>query len=209
MAQTPRRAGAKTSNTRDVLLDCVEALMLEKGYAAVTFRNVAAKAGVAPSLVQYYFQTLDGIFIAAIRRYSERNLTHLADALRERADQPFRVLWEYSWEEATGALMTEFTALGNHRKSIRKEIAEVTEQVRKIQLHAVTAKFGNRKLEDERVTPVGLLLLVTGIPKFLNLEKGVGVSTGHRDLINAFESYLESVEPVAKNARRASKRRVK
>ena len=41
----------------------------------------AAKAGVTPSLVQYYFPTLDDIFLAAITRYSERNLRLLAEAL--------------------------------------------------------------------------------------------------------------------------------
>jgi len=41
---SPRRVGAETSKTRDVLLDCVERLMLETGYASVTYRAVATKA---------------------------------------------------------------------------------------------------------------------------------------------------------------------
>lgn len=55
MAASPRRVGAETSQTRDALLEAVAQMMLEEGYASVTYRALAAKAGVTPSLVQYYF----------------------------------------------------------------------------------------------------------------------------------------------------------
>ena len=63
------------------MLDCVETMMLGEGYASVSYRALATAAGVTPSLVQYYFPTLDDIFLAAIRRYSERNLETLSKAL--------------------------------------------------------------------------------------------------------------------------------
>src|SRR5689334_19519969 len=142
VAAAPRRVGAETSKTRDALLHCVEQMMLEDGYASVSYRALATKAGVTPSLVQYYFPSLDDIFLAAIQRYSERNLTILAKALEDRPDDPLHALWDFSWDEATGALMTEFMALGNHRKSIRSAIADVTNQVRQIEVKALAAKFG-------------------------------------------------------------------
>ena len=104
MATSARRVGAETSKTRDLLLECVEKMMLDEGYASISYRALAAKAGVTPSLVQYYFPALDDIFIAAIRRYAERNLDILARALQSRAEDPLRALWEYSWDEATSAL---------------------------------------------------------------------------------------------------------
>lgn len=210
MAASSRRVGAETSKTRDVLLDCVETLMLEEGYASVTYRVLATRAGVTPSLVQYYFPSLDDIFVAAIRRYSERNLAFLAETLERRADDPLRAVWEYSWDEATGALMTEFMALGNHRKSIRTEIAAVTESVRKVQLDALIAKFGNdaRFLGDLSVP--ALQLLMSGLPKFLNLEEGIGVKSAHAEVTEAFERYLDTLgpAPAAKKRRTSpSKRR--
>src|SRR4029453_15626752 len=113
-----RRVGAETSKTRDALLAGVERLMVERGYGGVTYRAVAAQAGVTPGLVQYYFPTLDEVFLAAIRRRSAQNLARLAEALDAHADQPLRVLWDYSQDESTAAVTTEFLALGNHRKSI-------------------------------------------------------------------------------------------
>jgi TetR/AcrR family transcriptional repressor of nem operon len=196
MTASPRRVGAETSKTRDVLLDCVERLMSEDGYASVTYRAVAAKAGVTPSLVQYYFPTLDDIFVATIRRRTDRNVARLTGALEQRTDDPLRVLWEYSWAEATGALMTEFMALGNHRKSIRAEIAEATERVRRVQLHALTERFGRRvDVPGGQLSPGAMLLLITGMPKFLNLEEGIGVETAHGELVKAFDRYLGATEP--------------
>ena len=92
MATAARRVGAETSKTREVLLDCVEKMMLEEGYSSVTYRALATKAGVTPSLVQYYFPSLDDIFVAAIKRYSERGLTYLAESLKRRAEDPLRAV---------------------------------------------------------------------------------------------------------------------
>jgi TetR/AcrR family transcriptional repressor of nem operon len=207
MAASPRRVGAETSKTRDALLNCVQKMMLDEGYASVSYRSLAANAGVTPSLVQYYFPTLDDIFVAAIRRYAERNLELLAEALQTRTEDPLRALWEYSWDEATSALMTEFMALGNHRKSIRAEIAEVTERVRAVQLEALTAKFGAKSRPDGQLSLPAMLLMVTGFPKFLNLEESIGVKTAHKEVVQAFEAYLDRIEPPTSPRKRKPSRR--
>jgi TetR/AcrR family transcriptional regulator, transcriptional repressor for nem operon len=194
---SPRRVGAETSKTRDHLLDCVERLMLRDGYAAVTYRAVAAEAGVTSGLVQYYFPAIDDLFLAAVRRRSEENLERLRAALRDRPEQPLRVLWEYSQEESTASLTTEFLALSNHRKSIRGVIAEFAEDVRKLQLSALRTPGAARSAPKLGDVPVDVLLFViTGIPKLLRLEEGVGVSSTHEDVVRAFERYLDAVEPV-------------
>ena len=86
-------------------------------------------------------------------------------------------------------------ALGNHRKSIRSEIAGVTERMRKIQTDALKKKYGAGTVLAGDLSPGAVVLLVTGIPKFLNLEKGVGVKTAHAEVVRAFERYLNSIEP--------------
>jgi len=184
--------------------------MLQEGYASVSYRALAAKAEVTPSLVQYYFPTLDDIFIAAIQRYSDRGVAHLAEMLEQRANDPLRAVWEYSWDEATGALITEFMALGNHRKSIRAEIAKVTETVRKMQLDALVAKFGPNARPIGDLSLPAVQLLLSGLPKFLNLEKGVGVKSAHAEVIEAFERYVDAVEPrTSRPKRKATPRRAK
>jgi AcrR family transcriptional regulator len=204
MTAVSRRVGAATSKTRDTLLDCVEKMMLDEGYASISYRALAAKAGVTASLVQYYFPSLDDIFIAAIERYSERNLLSLQQGLASRPDDPLRAMWEYSGNEATGALITEFMALGNHRKSIRSQIAAVTEQMRKIQIDALSEKYGAKTVLAGNLSLGAVVLLVTGIPKFLNLEEGVGVETAHVEVVHAFERYLDAIEPPVKSHKRTT-----
>jgi AcrR family transcriptional regulator len=202
----PRRVGAETSQTRDLLLDCVEQLMREQGYAGVTYRAVAAKAGVTAGLVQYYFPKQDDVFIAAIRRRSEQNLERLRRALEADPEHPLRVVWAYSREESAAALTTEFMALGNHRASVRTVIAEVTEQVRDVQLEALRRALG-RGTASLALSPEALLFLVSGIPKLVRLEKGVGVRSTHDEAIAAFERYLDEAEPAARARKRAATRK--
>ena len=202
MSAPVRRVGAATSKKRDELLDCVERLMLREGYAAVTYRAVAARAEVTAGLVQYYFPTLDDLFIAAIRRRSEQNLQRLAAALESRPDEPLRVLWEYSQEESTAALTTEFLALGNHRKSIASEIADVSERIRRLQAEAIARHVPADGVDLDGLSPDVLLFLVTGVPKLIRLEEGVGLSSTHDEVVRYFESYLDATEPKVVRAKR-------
>ena len=192
---TSRRVGAESSETRKIILDCVERLLLDEGHAGVSYRVLATKAGVTPSLVQYYFPTLDSLFVAMVRRLIERDLDRWNNALQRRPDEPLRVLWEYSFREAAGAMSTELMALGNRRPALRAEIGEGTERIRKAQLEALIAKYGDDAFLDDRFSPEAMVLLLTSIPKYLSLEDGINVDMAHRQLVAAFESYLESVEP--------------
>ena len=78
-SQRPR---ARDSTTRDLLVAATSQIMVEEGYAAATSRRVAAKAGVKPALVHYYFPTMDELYLAVFRRgaavYLERQQKALA-----------------------------------------------------------------------------------------------------------------------------------
>ena len=76
-----RRIGAPDAKNRSVLLDAAERLMLEEGYAAVTSRRVAEKAGLKPQLVHYYFRTMEDLYLAVFRRRAEQGLEAQAQAL--------------------------------------------------------------------------------------------------------------------------------
>jgi TetR/AcrR family transcriptional regulator, transcriptional repressor for nem operon len=201
----PRRVGSEKSETRDRLLDGVERLMLEEGYAAVTYRAVATRAGVTPGLVQYYFPTLGDLFVASIRRYTARNVEHLVALLETHADQPQRALWSYSRDEASAALVMEYMALGNHRRSIRSELAKVTKRVQRIQLDALTKRPTRGKSRAAELPPAALMFFLTGLPKLIQLYEGLGLSTGHQEIVELFERYLDAVEP--RSERRRSKPR--
>jgi TetR/AcrR family transcriptional regulator, transcriptional repressor for nem operon len=195
-----RRRGVEA--TRDELLDAVEHLLFGSGQAGVSYRSVAAQAGVTPSLVQYYFPSIDGLFAAMIRRLINRQADRWNEALQRRSDEPLRVLWEYSRDEAAGALGTEIIALGARRPALIVEISQGTERIRKLQLKALAKRYGDFTFLGETFPPEAMVLLVTSIPKIVSLEETVDVHLAHRQLIKAFERYLDSIEPRS-HARRA------
>ena len=78
-----RRKGSEHSATRLKLIEAAESLMLEEGYAAVTARRLAVKGGLKSQLLHYYFEDMDELFAAVIRRRGEVNLEKM---VRELAD---------------------------------------------------------------------------------------------------------------------------
>ena len=171
-----RRIGAEDSATRAALLDAARALMVEEGYAAVTSRRVAARAGLKPQLVHYYFRTMDDLFVALVRRGSEQGLAAQARALA--SDRPLRALWELSTDPAGRTFITEVTALANHRKEIRAEIAELAETFRRQQLAGITPVLERYGIADT-IDPEAFLVLFTSLAQVLVLEDALGVTLGH------------------------------
>ena len=55
--------------------------MLADGYGAVSTRKVAARAGLKPSLVHYYFPTTDDLLLAVSRRGADESDRMIEQAL--------------------------------------------------------------------------------------------------------------------------------
>jgi len=187
---SPRRIGAEDSNTRARLLDAAEQLLLEEGYAAVTSRRVAAKAGLKPQLVHYYFRTMDDLFLAVFRRRADEGFALFARALE---GQPsLRTIWN-SLNFGPGARFNlEFVALANHRKAIRAEIGSYAERFRTLQLEAITSILAARGTLPDGMTPEVVLVAMAGVAQLIALERPLGVSGGHDAALAFIEQYLDN-----------------
>jgi AcrR family transcriptional regulator len=194
-----RRIGATDSKTRAQLVAAAERLMLEEGYAAVTSRRVAAAADLKPQLVHYYFRTMDDLFLEVFRTNAEANLARFERAVAE--DGSLHNLWRMNADGRGAAFNTEFVALANHRKAIRAEIAAYAERFRKAQLKALTKALAGTPVGDE-LPPIVALLLMTGLTQVLSLEKGLGVTAGHKETIAFVERAITGLEPARNRARR-------
>jgi len=191
-----RRIGAPDAKNRGLLLDAAEQLMIEEGYAAVTSRRLAHKAGLKPQLVHYYFRTMEELFLEVFRRRAEEGLEVQARALQ--SPQPLWALWRFGTDPAFTRISMEFMALANHRKEMRAEIAYYAERFREEQRQAVTAalqRYGVNNREDgEDVPPVVWTVLMTSLSRFLVLEQAVGISGGHAETMELVERYLRRLE---------------
>ena len=187
-----RRNGSTDSETRTGLLDAAEQMMLDEGYAAVTSRRVADRAGVNSGLVYYYFGTMDELFLAVFRRRAEWMLERQAEALA--SDQPLWALWTVTHDQANTALNLEFLALGNHRKAIMTEVANYSRRFRRQQLDALSGVLEGYGLDPQEWPPASVILLLSSVSRFLLMEDSYGLDLGHAETIEIVERLLRQLE---------------
>jgi TetR/AcrR family transcriptional regulator len=187
-----RRIGGPDAKNRGVLLDAAEQLMLEDGYAAVTSRRVADRAGLKPQLVHYYFRTMDEMFIEVFRRRAEQGLEVQAEVLD--SPQPLWALWDFSTDPAGTQLTMEFMGLANHRKALRAEIAIYSERFRAQQVEAITTALRRYGYEVSEVPPVVWAVFATSVSRVLIMEKALGMSAGHEEMLAFCEDWLRRLE---------------
>lgn len=195
MQPSPGGTGSRRTHKLQSILAATERLLLDEGYAAVTFRRVATAAGVAPGLVQYYFPSLDDLFRAVLRHSTDRLITDLVAATG--AKYPLRAVWAYAGDRRGSSLLMEFLALANHRPQVRTIIGEGGERVRRALLEAVTTRWKSDGRDHRGVPAAAALFLLTWIPRMVFLEETLGTQTGHAETIELVERFLDDVEPLA------------
>ena len=187
-----RRSKADDSVTRTMLLDAAEALMVEGGYAAVTSRRLAAKAGLNNGLVYYYFGTMDELYIALFRRAADRGLQPVTTVLE--SAQPLWQIWELSHDFADNSLMTEFIALSNHHKAIRAEIAAYSERLRILHIEKLSSVLEGYGVDPDEWPAASVVLFMIGMSRFLQMEAAFGVDLGHEDAVRVIERHICALE---------------
>jgi AcrR family transcriptional regulator len=189
-AASQRRTNEST--TRVALLDAAEELLLEEGYAAVTSRRVAERAGTNAALIHYYFQSMDGLFVELFRRGAERGLERQAAALH--SPQPLWALWDVLHDHINNVRTVEFFALAHHRPVIQAEVVEYSAKYRQQQLDVLTKVLAGYGLDVETWPPVTLILMMGSISLLLLIEKGMGFDMGHADMVAVVEREIRTVE---------------
>lgn len=104
-SEGPRRTRAEQrAATRLALLDATAECLVEEGYAGLTTRRVAERAGVAQSTLMHYFPTREGFLIEAITHLALRMVEDALDqvdlaALREPEHR--EAVLDQAWRELT------------------------------------------------------------------------------------------------------------
>ena len=177
--------------TREALIDATAQIMVDEGYAAATSRRVAAKAGVKPALVHYYFPSMDDLFVAVLRDKAETNLQRQRQAIAEA--KPLHALWELS-SAHDAQLFTEFLAMANHRKAIRSEISSYAMRFRDLEEGAMTLALKARGIDLEACPPVVMSMIMGSLAGMLLHEEGLGITRGHDEARAFIEQCLDRFE---------------
>lgn len=159
--------------------------MIERGYAAVSTRQVAKRIGLTPALIHYYFPRTDDLLIAVFRRTAETAIEQLSGAFDR--DKPLQALWSFSMDTRSTTLTLEFMAMANHREEIRAEIARIAPQFRAMQADALS-EYGFDQHGQNVLNPLSITVLIIAVSRLLVFEEGLGISFGHEE-VRAFMEY--------------------
>jgi AcrR family transcriptional regulator len=130
MSSRPRGRRPGASRSRESILAAARARFASQGYDRTRVRDVADDAGVDPALVHYYFNTKDGLFVAAMElpfRPAEVFAPLLAEGVAGLGERALRRLLSVWDEPANRAAL--LTIIGGQpgglvalREFIRREI---------------------------------------------------------------------------------------
>ncbi len=182
----------KGTKVRAAIFDATEKIMQEEGYAAVSSRKVARKAGLKSQLLHYYFKTMDELFVAVWQRYDDRFLEHQARILA--SHRPLTALWQLSIDSKDVTLRHEFIALANHRKAIGALIARSARRNRNMQVAAITHHFEQHGIDQEEFSPLVLVLLFAFVSRSMITEENFGVTDDHAAIIGYIERTIAEIE---------------
>jgi len=199
MAGAVRRIGAETSATRALIVQAAEALIRDEGYAAVSTRRVAARAGLKPSLVHYYFPTTDDLLIDLSRRGAEESDRMIEDALA--SDDPLQALWGFFIDTSRTAMALEFMAMANHRDALRAHMAQHSEAMRQRQVEILKHVLGDRLLGPDGCPPAGFSVVLAGIGRAIVMEENLGVKAGHDEAMAFVRDWLDRLNAEVREAK--------
>lgn len=184
--------GPENSATSTALMDAVEAVMRENGYAALSARSIAARAGLKYQIVFYYFGTIEDLLLATYRRRTHTVLERTEQALR--SDQPLHALWQASCDPSDAALSLEYMAMSNHNQVIRAETIAFGERLRGIvRDHVERLEWANGG--NAAIQPFAVSMAISSLGGLLGFEAALGISGGHAETTALVEWCLSQFEP--------------
>lgn len=187
-AAPTKKLGLQSSATRNALIDATEALIREQGFATITSRLVASKAGLKPQLIHYYFNSIDDLYVEVFRRGADADLERLNAALD--SEQPLRNMWKLSSDPKATRFVTEFMAIANHVEAVRSEITHYAKKRRELQIEAVTRHVARLEVKPE-APPIALAVIMENVARGMVLESALNLSLGHKETKAFVEACLK------------------
>ena len=93
---------ARGRQTTEAILDAATAILVEEGYARLSTRKIATRAGIRPGNLQYYYPAKHDVVRAVLERYLERAITAAEARIAAAAGSPGERL-----QAALGALLAD------------------------------------------------------------------------------------------------------
>ncbi|MGH3913322.1 MAG: TetR family transcriptional regulator [Pseudonocardiaceae bacterium] len=127
----PRGRRPAGEDTRRTLLDAARIEFTQRGYEGATVRAIAQRAGVDPAMVNHWFGSKDGLFVAAMEipvnpdEIIPRLLAGDPEQLAERILRTFLSVWDANGGGALTALMRSVASHEQAARMMREFVSRV------------------------------------------------------------------------------------
>jgi len=200
MTATPARVEAT-----DALLDAAEAMLIDVGYAAITTRKLAERAGVNHGLVHYYFGSMEDLLLRVVERFTDQ-LIDRQQAMYA-AEVPFIEKWRqamrYLDEDAESGyqkVWLEMQAMAWNHGTIRDRVQHVHERWLTVVGPAFDRGLVELGVDRRRFPTKAVVSLVVTFNQGVILEKLIGFNSGHRELLRMVDRMLEGLWEAQRDA---------
>ena len=195
MTDVAKVSTARTS-AEGALLDAAERLLVDLGYAGITTRRLAEAAGVNHGLVHYYFGSIEQVLVRTLERFTDRLIARQR-AMYAAPDIPFIEKWRTAMRYLVGEdvayekVWWELQALSWNRPDLRERVAHVNDEWRAV----LTEAFADPRERYGIDMPLDALVsLVMTVNEGIILERLSGIETGHRELLDWIDAWMEDRE---------------
>jgi len=187
--------GSRAQETRDRIVEATIQILAHEGYGSITTRRVGDVAGVKYQLVHYYFESLESLFVEAFRRGAEEKLQRLTDLTKGEAS--LRRFWQVNSDAGIERLTLEYLALAQRHPALRLELAAYARRFRDAQLEFARVALERESITSERMPPMVVLLLTTGLAQLAAQDRLLGFTDGHEETRVWVENWLAAhTDPV-------------
>ncbi len=186
----------------EALLDAAESLLVEVGYAAITVRKLADRAGVNHGLVHYYFGSMEEVFLQTLERFTNRLIERQTGCTRPRCRS-----WRSGARRWPTSRPTSTAATRRCGSSCRRwpgTTRRCGTGWRRCSAGGTTccdrpSRSGSTSsgVDKERFPPDAVVTLVTTFNQGVMLEHLSGVTTGHDELLAMIDGWLTEREDAA------------
>lgn len=194
MTATPARVEAT-----EALLNAAEQLLIEVGYAGITTRRLAERAGVNLGLIHYYFGSMEDLLLQVVERFTDGLIERQKEMYA--APIPFVEKWRKAMEFLDEDLESgyqkvwfELQAMAWNDPVIRDRLALVHRQWLDVVTEAFASGLAELGLDRRRYPTAGIASLVITFNQGIMIERLAGVDSGHRDLLRMIERLVERLE---------------
>jgi hypothetical protein len=100
-------------------------------------------------------------------------------------------------------LLLEFTALAQSHEDIRAEVAAYAERFREAEKKAFARILSEHAADAGAISPAALSVLLDGVSRAIAMERAVGITDGHAEVITLLDDYLRRLDAPDANSQSA------